>query len=240
MLLLPGVYQVAGPGVSHCYDASAYLLPQGESLLLIDCGAREGFGQIVDNIRSLGFDPGRISAIYATHGHYDHMGGAALFRSLSGAKLYIHPLDREAAEAGDSVKTTARLLYGVEAEPLAVDGEICEGRSLLCDAGEITPLHTPGHSPGSCCFVLRHKSGASLLIAGDTLHGGFSPLAGSDLEAWKKSLDKLMALHFDYYVFGHHNPQLLCDADARIRSLAQSFANYFNPWFKDFYRTYPY
>ena len=240
MLLLPGVYQVAGPCKSHHYDASAYLFPQGEDLILIDCGTREGFETIVDNIRSLGFDPSKVSRIYATHGHYDHIGGASCFRALNGTKLFIHPMDRIPVETGDSVKTTASLLYGVEAEPIRVDGEINEGDRILCDAGEITVLHTPGHSPGSCCFVLRHICGSILLISGDTLHGGYSPLISSDISQWKESLARLTAMHFDYYVFGHHNPQLLCDADERIRSLTQSFANYFSPWFKDFYRNYTY
>ena len=80
----------------------------------------------------------------------------------------------------------------------------------------------------------------SLLIAGDTLHGGASPRIGSDLNIWPESLKKLTSRHFDYFTFGHCNPQLLCDADRRIQCLAQSFANYLNPWFKDFYRSYPY
>ena len=240
MLLLPGVYQVGGPCKSHPFDASAYLLTKGEELFLIDCGTREGFSRIVENIRALGFDPRHIARIYATHGHYDHIGGAGLFRREFGTALYLHPGDREQVETGDSVKTTASLLYGVEAEPIRVDGEIEEKDEIKADAGVLTVLHTPGHSPGSCCFVLRHVSGAVLLIAGDTLHGGCSPQIGSDLEQWRESLKKLTSRHFDYYVFGHHNPQLLCDADERIRSLVQSFANYFNPWFKDFYRRYPY
>lgn len=33
---------------------------------------------------------------------------------------------------------------------------------------------------------------------------------------------------------------LMCDANRRIQSLRQSFANYYTPWFKDFYRDYPY
>lgn len=241
MKLLPGVYQVGGPSRSHFFDATAYLLPAGEALYLIDCGTREGFEAIVQNIRSLGFDPARITRIYATHGHYDHVGAANLFRAQSGAKLFVHEDDREQVEAGDGVRTTAALLYGVAAEPIAVDGTLEEGGGFTCDAGVVTILHTPGHSPGSCCFILDHKeTGMTMLFAGDTLHGGFSEKIGSSEDAWRKSLKKLTDRHFDCLTFGHCPPSLLCDADARIRSLAQSFANYYMPWFKDFYRKYPY
>ena len=240
MMLLPGVFQVAGPGKSHYFDATAYLLPKGEELYLIDCGTPEGFETICDNIRKAGFDPRRITRIYGTHGHYDHIGGAERFRQLFGARLFLHENDREQAERGDSVKTTAALLYGTDAPTLTVDATIDEGDGFDTDAGTWEIIHTPGHSMGSCCFVLTHVNGTFLLIAGDTLHGGCHPDIGSDTGIWKTSLAKVTSRHYDYYTFGHCNPQLLCDADERIRSLVQSFANYYSPWFKDFYRKYPY
>ena len=84
MKLLPGIYQVGGPARSHSYDATAYLLTAGDDLYMIDCGKPEGFPLIIGNIRSLGFDPSRIRAVFATHGHYDHCGAARLFREQFG------------------------------------------------------------------------------------------------------------------------------------------------------------
>lgn len=240
MKLLPSIYQVGGPSKSHRFDATAYLMPAGEELYLIDCGTREGYQQIVENIRRLGFDPAKITRIYGTHGHYDHIGAAGLFARDYGTKLYLHEADRSQVEEGDSLRTTASLLYGVEAEPIHVDGTFDEGDTFQTDAGLVEILHTPGHSLGSCCFVVEHRSGLCFLIAGDTLHGGYSPLIGSDERIWRESLSKLTARHFDAFTFGHCNPQVICDADERIRSLVQSFANYYSPWFKDFYRDYPY
>lgn len=240
MKLLPGIYQVGGPGRSHFFDATAYLLSAGEALYMIDCGTPEGFEQILDNIRSLGFDPAKIQAIYATHGHYDHCGAAPMYRRQFGTRLLIHAGDREQVEKGNSTLTSAALLYGTRSEPTPVDGELDESFSLTTDAGRLTLLHTPGHTKGSCCFVLEHKIGMTLLIAGDTLHGGFSDQIGSDEQAWRCSLNRLCGLHFDWLTFGHCPPSLLADADARIRSLRQSFGNYSMPWFKDFYRKYPY
>lgn len=240
MMLLPHLYQVGGPCKTHSFDATSYLLPAGDELYLIDCGTREGFQESVKNIRNLGFEPEKITRIYGTHGHYDHIGAAGLFHQHFGTRLYLHPLDREQVEQGDSLRTTAQLLYGVKAEPMTVHECYADGDTFETDAGVVQMLHTPGHSAGSSCFALNHRAGLRVLIAGDTLHGGFSPLIGSDEAAWKASLEKLTARHFDAYTFGHCNPQLICDADERIRSLQQSFANYYNPWFKDFYREYTY
>lgn len=240
MMLLPHVYQVGGPCKTHHYDATSYLLPAGDELVLIDCGCREGFEQLLGNIRALGFDPAKITRIYGTHGHYDHIGAAKLFNERFGTRLLLHEMDREQVEAGDSVRTTASLLYGVEAEPITVHETYADGDVFRTDAGEVTILHTPGHSMGSCCMVLEHQMGMRFLFAGDTLHGGYSPLIGSDEAVWRKSLARLGAMHFDAFTFGHCNPQVICDADERIRCLIRSFANYYSPWFKDFFNDYRY
>lgn len=237
MKLMEHVYQVGGPSLSHPFDATAYLLPcEDGSLVMIDCGSPEGAPQIEDNIKRLGFDPRRVSRIYATHGHYDHVGGAAHFD----VPLLIHPLDAKQVETGDSIRTSASILYGKTMPTLKVAGHINEGDVFQVLAGEIQTIHCPGHSPGSCCFLLTHTNTQRLLFAGDALHGGFSSLVGSDEAAWKKTLDKLRDMHIDCYTFGHCPPALMCDANRRIQSLRQSFANYYTPWFKDFYRDYPY
>lgn len=240
MKLLPSFYQVAGPPLSAAIDATAYLLPAGDALYLIDCGAPEGYGRVLANIRALGYDPAHITRIYGTHGHYDHVGAASLFHRDFGASLHLHEADRAQVQQGDGVKTTAALLYGTHFPKTAVHRLIAEGDTFQADAGRVEILHTPGHSMGSCCFILSHASGMTVLIGGDALHGGFSGKIGSDESAWRASLDKICARHYDCYTFGHCNPTLLCDADRRLDSLRRSFANYYNPWFKNFYGEYPY
>ena len=56
MKLLKNFYQVSGPSLSHFFDATAYLLPDGKGYVLIDCGTPEGFSQIEANIKRLGLD----------------------------------------------------------------------------------------------------------------------------------------------------------------------------------------
>ena len=72
MRLLNGIWQVGGPSLTHLFDATAYLLEGDGEYLLIDCGTPEGYEQIKENIRKTGVNPGRVTKIYATHGHYDH------------------------------------------------------------------------------------------------------------------------------------------------------------------------
>ncbi len=240
MKLLPSFYQVGGPSLTARDDATAYLLPCGDALTLIDCGTPEGYPALVANIRKSGFDPARVTRILGTHGHFDHVGAASLFASDFGTALLLNGADREQVETGDPVKTTASLLYGKEFPPAKVHAALADGDAFETDAGMLSVLHTPGHSMGSCCFALSHRCGQEVLIAGDTLHGGFSPLIGSDEAIWKTSLQRLCAMHFDSYTMGHCAPVLFCDADRRLDCLRRSFANYYNPWFKNFFEEYTY
>ncbi len=233
MKLFPNVYQVAGPSLSHSFDATAYVMQDEKGYVMIDCGTPEGFAQIEENIRSLGIDLRQIHTILATHGHYDHVGGAYLWKGKYGCRLLIHELDREQVETGDPEKTSASLLYGTTPIPVSVDGTLSEGDRFTVAGGELEVLHTPGHTMGSVSFVL-HGHDANILFAGDAIWGGFCRQIGSSEDAWRQTLEKITAQHFDYYTFGHIGPQLLADADRRLADAKKQFANYYNPWFKRF------
>lgn len=239
MKLLPHFYQVSGPGLSHPTDATAYLLEGLQGLYLIDCGTVEGYEKIIGNIQSLGFDPGRIKSIWATHGHYDHVGAASLFLHNYNIPLHIHPADTACVETGDPIKTTAGLLYGRVFPPYPCAAPVQPGIVISDPHFTLEAIHTPGHTPGGVCYVIK-TSGMDTLIAGDTLHGGFSPLVGSDENAWRHSLDILCARHYDHYVFGHCPATLLGDADTRLDCLKRSFSIYYTPWFKAFDQIYHY
>lgn len=239
MKLLSGFYQIACPSLSHPFDASAYLVDSGSDLWLIDCGTPEGYTNIISNIRRLGFDPHSIRAILGTHGHYDHVGAASLFLNDFGCRLYLQKADREQVEVGDSYKTTARPLYGRDFLPVQAEEMPEDGSSFKLRSGSLTVLHTPGHTPGSLCFHLQWQD-LSILIAGDTLWGGFASFIGSDEDLWRKSLDRLCLMHFDLLTFGHMPPALQGDANNRLQEARRAFATYYNPWFKPMNETFRY
>ena len=239
MKLLQHFYQIAGPGLSHGFDAAAYLVKGDHGYYMIDCGTPEGFVQIEENIRMLGIDPAGIHTILVTHGHYDHVGAGALWKEKYHCRILLHELDREQVEMGDAARTSASLLYGTVPAPVKVDGILREGDTFPVEGGTLEVIHTPGHTMGSVSFVLQTEQG-TVLIAGDAIWGGFSVKIGSDEESWRETLDKFTARHFDYYTFGHIGPQLLADADRRILDAKKQFANYYNPWFKRFDEHYQY
>ncbi|KIL42186.1 hypothetical protein SD70_03255 [Gordoniibacillus kamchatkensis] len=230
-------YAVAGDKLTHPWDASAYLFT-GDEPVLIDCGSTEGYPALISNLAELGLAPQDISAVYATHGHWDHVSGFAQLREESGARLYIHEADREQVEQGDADRTAA-FLYRKPFPPAKADGVLREGDIIRAGGYELQVLHTPGHSPGSVSFLFDTAAG-TILIAGDTMWGGYHPKVGSDLEAWEQSLDKLLACEFDLMTFGHLPPTLVFDAKKKVAEARKQLGVYLNPWFKPFYETFQY
>lgn len=194
------IYQVGGSTISDFRDGAVYLLDLGE-LVLIDSGAGMGFAPIVRNIEHLGFHGEDIAAIILTHCHFDHVGGAARFKAEFGTRLIMHALDADIVERGDQ-RLTAAFCFDVVFEPLPIDQKLY-GKEEVIRFGEfvIHCLHTPGHSAGSISPYLE-INGARVLFAQDI---SAPPLLefSCDPLAWRRSLDKLIALEADILCDGH-------------------------------------
>ena len=146
-----------------------------------------------------------VDKIWITHGHVDHVGGAAELK----AKLNVpiegpHRADRYLL---DHVVDSARM-FGLEnVANLTPDRWLDEGDRV--EVGELSfdILHCPGHSPGSIAFV---NAAQRLAIVGDVLFAGSvgrTDLPGGDHRQLLKSIrDKLLPLADDVTVRSGHGP----------------------------------
>ena len=199
--IIGGVYLIGGPAITSADDAAIYLIDFAEDLVLIDAGAGNSSSQIVRNIEMLGFNPSDISHLILTHCHIDHIGSAPFFKKQYGTKIMIHELDAQAVESGDSRKTAANW-YGTTFPPTVIDRKIKgERETLKFGKEELHCLHTPGHTPGSISIYLD-RAGKRVLF-GQDIHGPFHKDFNSDIEAWKKSMQKLLSLDADILCEGH-------------------------------------
>lgn len=224
-----GLWMVSGEEVSHPWDANAYLVG-GDEPTLIDCGSTEGYPALTANLRALGYRPRDIRRIIATHGHWDHLSAAAQIQAEGGAELLIHTADRAQVESGDG-DLTAAYLYGRPFPPARVDGTLRDGEVCVVNGIALRIYHTPGHSPGSVC-LWGELPGMRLLIAGDTVWGGYHPRLRSDLEAWHASLARLAGLEIDVLTVGHGRPGVFFDGARRVKEARGQLGLLFNPWFK--------
>jgi glyoxylase-like metal-dependent hydrolase (beta-lactamase superfamily II) len=195
-----GVYQVAGGDITDGSDAAAFLLTLAEPVL-IDTGAGRSIDKIIENIRAVGVDPAAVGNVILTHNHIDHIGGAPYLKKRYGCKLIMHELDARAVRSGDDHATAAGM-YGVSFPPTPVDVTFTEAEYRLAIGDDIIVLfHTPGHTPGSISPYIDLK-GTRVLFAQD-VHGPFMAAFGSDINEWRGSMERLIALSPDVLCEGH-------------------------------------
>ncbi|MDQ1681064.1 MAG: metallo-beta-lactamase class [Frankiaceae bacterium] len=230
--------QVAGPGITHEWDAAAYLL-LGDHPTLLDCGSAAGYPALSGHLNALGVAPARLRRVLATHGHWDHVSGMARIQAQADTEFALHAADRFAVESGDALLTAAAPLYGEVFPPVRVDTELHDGQHWADARWTVDVLHTPGHTPGSVSFVVA-IDGRRILVAGDTLWGGFSVDGGSNLADWRVSLDRLCGLEIDALTFGHGVRRLVPDATERLLEARRRFGVLLDPWHKPEYLDFRY
>ncbi|RPJ41913.1 MAG: MBL fold metallo-hydrolase, partial [Deltaproteobacteria bacterium] len=86
-----GVYLVGSSSLTSSEDCCSYLVDLG-NLVLIDAGAGKSAPAILENIESLGFRAENLSAVVATHCHFDHIGGIPKLKKETGCQIIAHEL----------------------------------------------------------------------------------------------------------------------------------------------------
>ncbi len=178
---------------TNCYILSAPAT--GETYIFDPDGPAD---QILEHLTE---DQRRSCTILLTHGHFDHMGAAKELQLVLNADVYIHTADQEL------------LLGNVPGLRCAPPPERCspftKGKAWPFAGRHITFLHTPGHTPGSVCYLFDN-----LLFSGDTLFKdciGRTDLPGGCDADMKRSLLKIISLQGEYAVFPGHGPATSLD-----------------------------
>ena len=144
--------------------------------------------------------------IVHTHAHLDHIASTRDVKEQAGGTIALHDDDRFLY---DGFLMQAQM-FGWRVRPvLPVEHSLKDGETLAFGKREARVLHTPGHTPGSCCFALEGSSGP-LLLAGDTLFQrsiGRTDLPGGDFATIERSIrERLYTLDPDTRVIPGHGP----------------------------------
>ncbi|MBW1988516.1 MAG: MBL fold metallo-hydrolase [Deltaproteobacteria bacterium] len=185
---------VVGPIASNCYILGC---ESTKNAVVIDPGDEPH-----RILMELAKDELTAKYILNTHGHFDHVGGNAKLKEVTGAELMIHEAD---APMLTQLSNMARM-WGMRVENSPPpDRFLTEGMEITFGDCTLKVLHTPGHSPGGVTFL-----SPAGVFAGDLLFAGSigrTDFPGGSHETLIRSVkEKLFVLPDDTKVYPGHGP----------------------------------
>ena len=153
-------------------------------------------GELVGMVEADGL---KVNGVLATHYHFDHVGGEMSGHAVAGIAELLEITDVPIHVQSEEVPWVERCT-GVSASHMSAHAS---ADKLMVGAIEIELIHTPGHTPGSQCFLVDGK-----LVSGDTLFlegCGRTDLPGSDPEEMYRTLQqRLLRISDDTVIFPGH------------------------------------
>ncbi len=153
----------------------------------------------------------QVAAIVLTHGHFDHLGGAAELMAATGAPLLVHDLDAHAVTSADR---NGGVQFGFDAVAPGVDRRLADGDRIEAGQLVLEVLHTPGHTPGGISLL-----GDGHLFSGDTLFSGSvgrTDFPGGDARTLRASVARLGALPPETTVHPGHGPDTTIARERKV------------------------
>lgn len=140
--------------------------------------------------------------LLATHGHFDHVGGAAAVQRRWDLPLLVHPADVPLIEA----MPDHQAMYGLPQSPVPrLDASLVDGLQLPFGEGTLRVTTVPGHSPGHVMFSWDgHAIVGDCIFAGSV---GRTDLPGGDFATLTRSIrDRIYAMPASTVLHPGHGP----------------------------------
>ena len=181
---------------------SAFLIKTPEGDILIDTGYKETAPVVRDSIEKLGFKLKDIKILLSSHAHQDHVGGHALIKELSGAKVL-------ASEGDAPVIATGGRPTG--ANVVSIDGTIRDKQEVSLGGVKLTAHLTPGHTKGCTTWTMVAEEGGKkynvVFMCSVNINEGYrligDPAYPNRAEDYRNAINRLKELPCDVFLGPH-------------------------------------
>jgi len=210
-------------------DVTSYLITTPEGHILIDAGFEETVPQIKANVAKLGFKMEDIRVLLINHAHYDHCGGAAEIKKLTGARLYASPPDAPVLEDGGASDFRFGGDPAFAFAPVKVDEILKDGQEIKLGGARLKTHFTFGHTKGATTWTTEaaengRKYKVVFASSVTTLDYTFTNNAKypSIAEDFRRTYATLKAIKADVFLSAHGGFFDLAEKAAKLRAGAKA------------------
>jgi len=182
---------------------NAYLLVNemdGEAALFdAPFGAFEEIGKLLKRFNA------KLTGVWLTHGHWDHMLDAHMYNQ-AGVPVYAHKADEVLINNPDVMASFS--IPGMKFQAARLNGYLTHGQKLTILGEEVEVRHVPGHSQGSVAFVFTDSK---MVFSGDVVFAGSvgrTDFPGCSHEVLMNSIEQnILTLDDDFILYPGHGPK---------------------------------
>jgi metallo-beta-lactamase class B len=190
---------------------STYLITTSEGLILINPSFDRTVPLIRASVEKLGFTFSDVKLILNSHAHDDHVGGMALLKELTGAKVFVMEGDEKVIESGGR----GQYLYKGRWKPVKIDRVLKDGDEVRLGDAVLKAFRTPGHTRGCTTWAMKAKYGGKIydvvIVGSPNVNEGFRLVGNTDypeiaadyaksFKIWKSlPCDIFLGAHGSYY-----------------------------------------
>lgn len=171
--VIGNIYYVGAEGVA------SYLITTPQGHILLDSGLVETVPRIQDSVNQLGFKLEDVKVLINSHAHYDHAGGLAQLKKLTGAKLMIGEGDAKLVADGGRSDFQWADNPSYHFEPAVVDRVLRDQNKVELGGVTMTARITPGHTRGCTTWTMKVREGdrdLDVVFVGSTTIPGYQLL----------------------------------------------------------------
>jgi metallo-beta-lactamase class B len=140
-------------------DPTAFLIATPAGHILIDTTYADSAPLVMDSIRALGFRLEDVKIILSSHAHLDHVGGHAIVKRATGARVVAIAEDAVNLESGG-----AKAFHRIGSfEPVTVDLRLNDGERVTVGGVTLKAIKTPGHTEGNTTWTTTVEDGGKRL-----------------------------------------------------------------------------
>jgi metallo-beta-lactamase class B len=189
-------------------EVSSFLITTPQGHILLDSGLAETVPQIQQNVAKLGFRMSDIKILINSHAHYDHAGGLAALKKLTGAKLMTTQPESELLARGG--KEDPQFGDRFAFVPAITDRMLNDGDEVELGGTTMTAHLTPGHTKGCTTWTMKAEEGGkqyNVVFAGSASAPGYklvdNPKYPKIVEDYERTFRVLKNLECDVFLGAH-------------------------------------